>query len=112
MAGLFDAIKSLFGQEPLSSGGFKVLYSSDGRSGHVHYRSKECNLEMYYEFGGGDVVASIDVPSPTEWTAKTGLPLERRMPILNNIGNQVVKDQTIMGRGSFEIHDNWIYIKS
>jgi len=88
----------------------KITYSSDGRSGHVHYRSPEGSFDMYYEFGGGEVVAGINVPSTTEWVAKTGIPLERREEVLNAIGQQVVKDQTKNGRGSYKIEGNWLNI--
>jgi hypothetical protein len=111
MAGIFDALKSLFGPAP-ADGSYQVSYANQGRCGYVYYRSRECDLDMYFEFGGGDVVASINVPSPTEWTSKTGLPLERRLAILNNIGKQVVRDQTTMGRGAYEIEDGWIVIKN
>lgn len=102
-----DFFKSLFGQK---SGAPKIAYSSDGRSGYVHYQSQESNFNMYYEFGGGDVVASINIPNTNEWVAKTGLPLERREEILNFIGRQVVKDQTTNGRGSFKIEGNFLNI--
>lgn len=88
----------------------KISYSSDGRSGQVHYRSKAGNFDMYYEFGGGDVVAGINVPSPKDWVAKTGIPLEQREEVLNLIGQQVVKDQTTNGRGSFKIEGNFLNI--
>jgi hypothetical protein len=65
---------------------------------------------MHYEFGGGDVVASIDIPSVEKWKRETGLPLDRRDEVLNFIGQQVVKDQTTGGRGSFKIEGDWINI--
>lgn len=109
MRSISDRMKSLFGSP---SDAPQVSYSSQGRSGYVHYRSKECNLDMYYEFAGGDVVASIQIPTPREWTAKTGLPLERRASILEAIGRQVARDQTTDGRGSHEVDDNWIHIRA
>ena len=89
----------------------KIQYSSDGRSGHVHYQSKGAGFALYYEFGGGDCIASIDIPSPADWVARTGIPLQKREETLHHIGQQVVKDQTVGGSGHYEIKDNWIYIK-
>lgn len=88
----------------------KILYSSDGRSGHVHYQSPEVQFALYYEFGGGDCVASVDIPGPGDWEKHTGLPLSRRDEVLDFIGRQVVKDQTTGGRGYFKIEQNWLNI--
>ena len=86
----------------------KIRYSSDGRSGHVHYESPETIFTLYYEFGGGDVVACIDIPAPQDWQKHTGLPVEQRAEVLNFIGEQVVRDQT--QGGSFKIEGNWLNI--
>jgi hypothetical protein len=88
----------------------KVSYSSDGRSGHVHFQSAEAAFSMYYEFSGGDCIVSINVPSTENWKTHTGLPLARRDEVLNVIGHQVVKDQTTGGRGYFKIEENWLNI--
>lgn len=88
----------------------KILYSSEGRSGRVHYKSAEADFDLYYEFGGGDCIVCIDVPDPKDWQQHTGLPTERREEILNFIGQQVVKDQTTGGRGYFKIEGNWLNI--
>lgn len=85
-----------------------VRYLSEGRCGKVIYESTEATFALYYEFGGGDVIVCVDIPSPQKWEAATGLPLERRDEILNFIGQRVVKDQT-RGR-SFKIEGNWMNI--
>lgn len=87
-----------------------LAYSSDGRSGYVFYKSKEASFSMYYEFGGGDCVASINIPGEDEWRTATGQPLERRSEILDFIGRQIVQDQTTNGRGYFKIEGNFINI--
>jgi hypothetical protein len=66
---------------------------------------------MYWEFGGGDVIALIDVPSPKHWEAKTKIPLEKRLDILHDIGRKTVAAQTADGKGSYVIQDNCIEIK-
>jgi hypothetical protein len=86
----------------------KITYASNGRSGKVIYESKEATFALYYEFGGGDVVACIDVPNPQNWEKHTGLPLERREEVLNFIGQRVAHDQT--SGGSFKIEGNWMNI--
>lgn len=91
-------------------GEIKISYSSDGRSGYVHYRSAEASFAMYYEFSGGDCLASINIPSIENWKRETGLPLGRRDEVLHCIGQQVVRDQTTGGRGSFKIEGDWLNI--
>jgi hypothetical protein len=89
----------------------QVRYTTSGRGGTVYYTSTETNLEMWWEFAGGNALAIIDVPTPERWEAVTRTALSRRDPILRFIGEQVVKDQT-MGNGTFKIEDNAIVIYS
>ena len=90
------------------TGGPALRYSSNGRSGYVHYESEETSFEMYYEFGGGNCVASINVPSAEDWEKATGLPLARREEVLDFIGRQVVKDQVSSGNGYFRVEGEWL----
>ena len=108
--GLNNLVNKLFWLLSGASGGPKVRYSSNGRSGYVHYQSPESSFEMYYEFGGGNCVAGINVPSPQNWEKETALPLSRREEVLNFIGEQVVKDQTTGGTGYFKIEGDWLNI--
>ena len=50
------SIRKLFGLFNGKSDRPKIAYSSDGRSGHVHYQSSETSFTLYYEFGGGNCV--------------------------------------------------------
>ncbi len=77
--------------------GARVRYLSDGRSGSVVFSMGLRSFEMYYEFGGGDAVAIIDVPTQSEWLAKTWFASELREPILDFIGATVARDQVSMG---------------
>jgi hypothetical protein len=96
-----------FGNRPQTP---EIRYSNDGRSGYVWYSSKETEFSMYYEFGGGNCVAAIDIPSPEKWEKHTNLPLSRREEVLNFIGTRVVKDHTRFGKGSFQMEGNWLVI--
>jgi len=88
----------------------EVRYTSSGRSGTVHYVSKEASFDMWYEFAGGDALAIIKIPTPAEWETETKMALSRRQDVLTFIGQQVVKDQT--HNGSFTIEDDYITIYS
>lgn len=107
---LINSLRNLAGTPAgENSGDRKVRFSSSGRSGHVLYESPEGQLRMYYEFGGGDVVAIIDVPSEAKWAAATAIPPEKRLEVLHFVGKSVVQQQT--RNGSYEIQDNCILIR-
>ncbi len=90
--------------------GARLSYGSDGRSGRVHYQSRRADFTMYYELGGGDCVAIIDLPSVREWERRTGLPSDQRDAVVQWIGRQVVRDQTRDGAGRFEVQGGWLNV--
>lgn len=87
-----------------------IRYLDEGRSGKVVFTCGLRSFEMYFEFCGGETLASIDIPTESEWVRATGFPLADRPAILEFIGRGVVRDQTTGGRGRFEIHERWISI--
>ena len=72
------------------------------------FRHRTAAFTMYVEFGGGDVLAIVDVPCKRTWTHCTGLGVELRRPVLQYIGESLVHQQLSGGRGRFEIHDRYI----
>jgi hypothetical protein len=90
----------------------RLSYSSDGRSGRVHYQSAKAEFTLYFEFGGGDCIAMIELPSPAAWERHTGLRLDERDAVVHWIGRRVVHDQTRGGNGRFEVDGNWLNIRS
>lgn len=91
--------------------GARVTYVNEGRSGRVVFSQGMQSFDMYFEFGGGDVVAAIDVPSEAEWGAKTGIPVAMRGAILEFVGRSVVRDQTSGGNGSFEVQEACVVVR-
>lgn len=88
------------------------FHDGPGPSGRVIFRHDGITIDLYREFGGGDVLAIIDAPTPKNWPTATGTPLEKRAEILNFIGKKAVEKQTAAGRGRFEVQDNCILIFS
>ena len=88
----------------------RISYTSEGRSGYVHYRSATSTFSLYYEFGGGNCIAWIDVPRPDRWEEVTGIPLARRDEVLHEIGTRVVNDQVSSGKGYYRIEGDVINI--
>lgn len=106
---LLDKLFHLF-SGTTNSGDPKVTYSSNGRSGYVHYQSGKAGFAMYYEFCGGNCVAGINIPNVENWEDHTGLSLAHRDEVLDFIGRQVVNDQTSGGKGYFKIEGDWLNI--
>lgn len=90
--------------------GARVAYVNEGRSGRVCFSKGLKSFDMYFEFGGGDTLATIDIPAAADWEKRTGLPLAMRRATLEFIGACVVRDQTTRGTGRFEVHDRFISI--
>lgn len=106
----FPASKKQAVQAPPGLEGARVTYVNEGRSGRVVFHQGLKSFEMYFEFGGGDTLATIDVPSEAGWSKVTGFPLDMRRNILDYIAKCVVRDQTTRAGGRFQIHENYISI--
>lgn len=87
-----------------------VYYDNQGRVGDVYFNWDGLVLKFPYEFGGGNMLASIEVPSPREWESKTNIPLEQRIMVLEFIAKRVLRDQA--PNHLFEITDDNIRILS
>lgn len=90
-------------------GNARIHYTSEGRSGNLYFESDETTFNVWWEFGGGDALAIINIPSEKTWEALTKLPLDKRDAVLDYIGAQVIHDQA-SGRGTYEISDNFLTI--
>jgi hypothetical protein len=89
--------------------GWEVWFEESGRDGKVGFKGEGHRFGMYWEFGGGDVVAIINVPSADKWVEKTGIALGKRQKILDFIGTETVR-QKISTKGHFKIEENSIFI--
>lgn len=84
----------------------KLEYHSEGRGGKVIYVEGDIRLSFYYEMGGGDCVAYIDIPDKTKWENETGLGLDKREDIVEFIARTSLRDQ--VSNGYYKISDNAI----
>lgn len=110
IAAAFPGAKKQGVEPPPGLKGARVSYVNDGRSGRVVFSHGISSFAMYFEFGGGDVIASISIPPVKQWEKETGYSLSQRDAILNFIGRCVVKDQTSKGTGRFEIEEEWMNV--
>ncbi len=85
-----------------------VAYEEEDRAGNVIFYREDIMLKFWYEFGDGLSLAFIKVPNSGNWKAETGLPLDDRLPILNFIGERVIRDKA--DGYNYEIQDDSINI--
>ncbi|MEZ5355885.1 MAG: hypothetical protein R2762_24905 [Bryobacteraceae bacterium] len=88
----------------------KLTYAAKGRDGEVVFSNDRTQFRMYYEFGGGDALALIHIPTEAQWVGRTGLPLSLRDEVLRFIAGQVIADQTTSGNNNYKIEDSCITI--
>lgn len=96
------------GFEPLGNRAANVTYESNGRTGYVHFNWDGILLRFYYEFSGGNSLATIDVPSAENWETETGIGPEHRRMILEFIANRIIRDQA--HDHHFEITATYIHV--
>ena len=105
---IIDHAWKYLGFEMLEGKAATVQYESSGRSGYVYFNWDGAVIRMYYEFGGGDTLATIDIPAADKWEKETGFPLNNRDSVLTFIAKRVIRDQA--HDHAFEIKDNYIRI--
>ena len=88
----------------------QVSYTQEGSGGYFYYKSKDGNLSGWWDFTGGETLASLTVPSEAEWASKTQIPIIQRNAVLHYIGRETVRQQTTIGHGRYEIGPNYILI--
>lgn len=74
-----------------------LQYINGGRGGSVIYSDAVSSIRFYFEFGGGDCVAIIFIPSPGDWTKETGRPETDREMLTRFVAEQSLHDQVSNG---------------
>jgi hypothetical protein len=92
--------------------GASLSYASNGRDGRVVFNHPKTSFDLYYEFGGNDVLAIISIPTSEQWTRDTNLPLNLRPATLDFIARQIIRDQTTKPGARFTIEPDSIVIYS
>ncbi len=86
-----------------------VGYDSQGRSGDVIFYRNDLTLHFPFEFGGGETLASVEIPTIENWEKETGLPPSDRNIILEFVAKRVIRDQA--SKCTYVIHPDRIQIK-
>lgn len=80
-------------QDGAELGDHELHHINEGRSGYIIYRDALGEVKMYYEYGGGNCVVAINVPTPEEWKATLNRKPEDRDRILNHIARHAIRYQ-------------------
>lgn len=73
--------------------GWKVEIAENGRCGAVYYRERQNSLRFYWEFGGGNVVAIIDVGTRSDWEREHPWAAPRRAEILQRVADEIIRQR-------------------
>lgn len=84
----------------------KLSYISDGRGGTVLYKDDVGEIKFDYEFGGGNCVAIIFVPTLAVWVQHTNRLPEERDGIIEYVAQTALRDQ--VSNGYYKISGNYI----
>lgn len=88
----------------------RLEYRNEGRGGTVIYTDEISSIHLNFEFGGGNCVAIIFIPTVTEWEKTTNRRLDERNHIIEFIARQSQLDQ--VSGGWYEIKDQYIELYS
>jgi len=88
-----EKFETSMSEQKTNTSSARVSYENQGRGGYVILQIGEQTCRFWYEFGGGNALAIIDVPSAEHWENLTTIPLNQREKILHFIGESVVADK-------------------
>jgi len=96
---------------PSPPSGWKVDIREDGRSGAVVYREAAGSLSFYWEFGGGETLAIIDVGDEAAWREKQSWTAGRRAEILQRVSGEVIRQKAPGHRAEIDERRGCLYIR-
>lgn len=91
---------------------WSVDIAEQGRQGSVNYREAAGVLSFHWEFGGGDIVASIHVGDEAGWRAQQPWAVGRRAEILRRVADEVVRQKSPGSRAEIDDQAGWIHIRA
>ena len=71
----------------------RITYENAGRGGYILVSWNQITNRFYWEFGGGNALAIIDIPTSDHWEKQTSWPAAKRTELLEFIARQVIEDQ-------------------
>ncbi len=110
MRPIFESLKRAFGlgSNPRD---WSVGISEKGRYGSVTYRETAGSMSFYWEFGGGDVIATIGVVTEAEWAGEHAWAAGRRTEILQRVAGEVIRQKSPNSRADIDDQRGFINIR-
>jgi hypothetical protein len=87
---MIEEARKALGFQQLGAADAWVEIEDQGRGGTIRFRRGASDLLFHYEFGAGNALALIFVPTDEEWEAQTGLPGTERLPVLDFVATRVI----------------------
>lgn len=89
---------------------WSVELQENGRHGTVTYREAAGVLSFYWEFGGGDALATVVVGTARDWCAQPAWAAARRTEIVSRIAAEVVRQKAPGHPATIDWAGGWIVI--
>jgi hypothetical protein len=102
---VLQRLQKYFPESGQLKGNPRLQYINKGRGGTVIFENGPIRFDMWWEFGWGEVVVFVDIPTEKDWVKKTGISITERNETLQFIGARIIQDQ-LSGSGTFIIGEN------
>lgn len=89
---------------------WSVDIQEKGRCGSVNYRETSGILSFYWEIGGGDTLAIINVGDEASWRTRHPWAVSRRAEILRRVADEVIRQKAPGSRAEINEPAGWINI--
>ena len=83
----------------------EVKYENQGRGGYAIFIEGFKSIKFEMEYGGGDCIFIVYIPSKEKWEAQTDFPLEEREDIVTFVADRVLRDQTSSSNAYYKISE-------
>ncbi len=77
---------------------WRVEIRSDGRCGYISYYEGSSQALFYWEFGGGDIVAWIDLGKASEWSRLYPWAAGRQPEVMGRVIQEALHQRAPTGR--------------
>ena len=72
----------------------KITITSSGPAGKIRYTENGQTCEFYWEFSGGDAIATVWFPAEGEWDAKYPWAKGRQKEIVSAVAEEIRRKQS------------------
>lgn len=85
-----------------------VTIQQEGRGGTIYFEHAGGRIPLYWEFGAGDCIAIIFLPSDTAWEQAFGSAAARKADFINLIAAEIIRQKAPGCQA--RLQDSWLEI--